>query len=86
MSHDRPLSFEETQTMRAAIDMVMRTFGDDIAQRAEVARNVLAFIVAEPELAASKLANRTLRKMGFSHVIADDGEERAVDDPEQAPA
>lgn len=75
MSEDRPLSFDETQTMRTAIDMVMRTFGESTAGRSEVARIVLAFLVDEPEASASSLANRALRKMGFSRAVSDDAAE-----------
>jgi hypothetical protein len=70
VTDNRPFSFEQSQNMRTAIDMVMEVLKDD-SRRGEVANLVLA-LINEQQYHASKIANLALLKLGYSNVVEDD--------------
>jgi hypothetical protein len=63
-------NFEQIQSMRAAIDMVMGSLGPGVRGRAEVARAIVPFAGTGGH-SASTMANLALEKMGFSHRVSD---------------
>jgi hypothetical protein len=70
--------FEDTHTMRAAVDIVAATLGDTFdKRRSEVARLILRLANEGGDYSAATLASVALEKMGFSHVVRDNGEQEA---------
>jgi hypothetical protein len=70
----RPMSFENIQAMRAAIDMVMQAT-KEAKPRAEVA-GVVSHFAYENNISASALANLALDKLGFLQRVS------RLDEPE----
>jgi hypothetical protein len=73
---ERPLTFDQIQNMRAAIDMVLRSLGEHAKPRAEVV-SVIVPLVESHGHSASALALLALEKMGLSHFDLDNGEQTA---------
>jgi hypothetical protein len=72
---EQPLTFEQIQTMRMAIDMVLRSLGDDPKRRPEVVSAIVPHAGINGHSAAT-LANLALDKMGLEiRISADDANE-----------
>jgi hypothetical protein len=67
---ERPLTFDQIQTMRTAIDMVVSSLGPHVSRRAKVVSVIVPQAGIEGHSAAT-LANLALEKMGFSHRVSD---------------
>jgi hypothetical protein len=68
---ERPLTFEQIQTMRTAIDMVMKSLGPHISRRAKVVSVIVPHAGFDGHNAAT-LANLALEKMGVGMRVSDD--------------
>jgi hypothetical protein len=73
---EQPLTFEQIQTMRMAIDMVLHSLGGDAKRRPEVASVIVPHAGIDGH-SASTLANLALEKMGVAIRVSDDEADKA---------
>jgi hypothetical protein len=72
---EHPLTFEQIQTMRAAIDMVVSCLGPHVSRRAE-AISLIVPRAGNDGHSAARLANIALEKMGVA-ISVSEGEAQA---------
>jgi hypothetical protein len=68
---EQPMTFEQIQTMRMAIDMVMSSMGPNARGRDEVVRAIVPHSGVDGHSAAT-LANLALEKMGVAISVPED--------------
>jgi hypothetical protein len=74
--YERPLTFEQIQTMRTAIDMVMKSLGPHISRRAKIVSVIVPHAGVDGQSAAT-LANLALERMGVEMRVSDDVADKA---------
>jgi hypothetical protein len=71
---EQSLSFEQVETMRAAIDMVVSSLGEDVRRRPEVASVIVPHAGVDGHSALT-LANLALEKMGLAIRVSEKEDE-----------
>ncbi|HEY4926001.1 MAG TPA: hypothetical protein VII20_16425 [Roseiarcus sp.] len=73
---EQPLTFDQIQTMRMAIDMAASALGPHVSRRAKIVSAIVPYAGLDGHSAAT-LANLALEQMGLAIRVSDDEHDKA---------